>query len=262
MNKNSLLGKRLDLKYVKKFFEERDCEFLDTEYINSRFPHNYKCQCGNISKIRFRCFRDGTRCKKCGRKKGADSHRNKLEYVKKYFKDRGCEYLDTNFLDSKHLHNYKCICGRKDKICFSNFKENKRCKKCGIIKVSGKNAHQWNPNLTDEDRQDVRKYPEYKQWRTSVFTRDNFTCHICNTKGGYINAHHLHNYSSNKELRTDVNNGKTLCKKCHKTYHGFFTNRNNTQEQYDKFLPLAQFFLGDGILTFKQKDDGTYIAVA
>ena len=101
----------------------------------------------------------------------------------------------------------------------------------------GKECHNWNPNLTNEDRQQTRKYPEYIEWRTAVFERDNFTCQICeDNKGGNLIAHHLESYAVNPELRTVLENGKTICKKCHDNFHHKYRYRNNTKGQYIDFL--------------------------
>lgn len=75
----------------------------------------------------------------------------------------------------------------------------------------------------------VRNCLQMKQWRISVFERDNYTCQICNKKGGIINAHHIKKFSDFLELRLDVSNGITLCKDCHKKIHS--TKKNNYGRQ-------------------------------
>ena len=78
-----------------------------------------------------------------------------------------------------------------------------------------------------------------RQWISDVFTRDNFTCQECGQRGCYIVAHHIKSFSSIlqyyeiitleealkcKEL-WNINNGITLCRKCHKQLHkGVITN--------------------------------------
>lgn len=64
-----------------------------------------------------------------------------------------------------------------------------------------------------------RRTQQYKQWRTAVFSRDNYTCQICGKRGGKLNAHHASRYSRDIEHRTDIENGITLCEKCHKELH-------------------------------------------
>ncbi len=64
--------------------------------------------------------------------------------------------------------------------------------------------------------QKLRKTKEYKSWREKVFERDNYTCQFCGQKGGKLNADHIKPFAYFPELRFDVDNGRTLCKECHK----------------------------------------------
>jgi len=55
---------------------------------------------------------------------------------------------------------------------------------------------------------------QYQEWRTRVFTRDNFKCRMLNTEcsGTYLEAHHILRLRDYPELSYDINNGITLCK--------------------------------------------------
>ena len=66
----------------------------------------------------------------------------------------------------------------------------------------------------------IRGSEEYKQWREAVFARDDWTCQRCgkrSKKNQYIviHAHHIKPFAVFPELRFEVDNGETLCKKCH-----------------------------------------------
>ncbi len=66
----------------------------------------------------------------------------------------------------------------------------------------------------------IRASQEYQDWRESVFKRDDWTCQRCGNrskKGRYIiiHAHHIKPFAIFPELRLAVDNGETLCKKCH-----------------------------------------------
>lgn len=60
---------------------------------------------------------------------------------------------------------------------------------------------------------------QYKKWRKQVYVRDGYTCKMCGAKKK-LEAHHIKLWAHFPELRFDVNNGITLCKKCHKEITG------------------------------------------
>lgn len=75
----------------------------------------------------------------------------------------------------------------------------------------------------------IKNLLEYHFWRSNVFQRDDFTCQVCETRGGKIQAHHIkafylildeNNITTLQEAREceelwDLSNGITLCRKCH-----------------------------------------------
>lgn len=79
----------------------------------------------------------------------------------------------------------------------------------------------WKGGITPENQR-IRRSIEFRQWRKAVFIKDNYTCWICEEKGGTLHPHHLKSFSKYIELRFDVNNGLTLCEFCHKTYTKFY----------------------------------------
>lgn len=58
----------------------------------------------------------------------------------------------------------------------------------------------------------------YLKWRSAILKRDNRTCQDCGKKKMLV-AHHIKSYKDYKELRLDVNNGRTLCHQCHWEAH-------------------------------------------
>lgn len=65
----------------------------------------------------------------------------------------------------------------------------------------------------------LRQTPEYKQWRKSVYERDNYTCQHCGTNKD-LHAHHIKTFSQYPDLRYDLDNGITVCRPCHGEIHG------------------------------------------
>ena len=95
------------------------------------------------------------------------------------------------------------------------------------------------PNLTEKERYlstNRKYYPGYYTWQQSVLKRDKYTCRKCGQVGRELVAHHIQNFSDFRELRCDVNNGITFCKKCHQIFHKKYTKLNNTREQLNEFL--------------------------
>lgn len=62
-----------------------------------------------------------------------------------------------------------------------------------------------------------RKEKEYEEWRNSILKRDNHICQLCgaNENERILHVHHIIKYSEDETLRTDENNGITLCNICH-----------------------------------------------
>lgn len=88
-------------------------------------------------------------------------------------------------------------------------------------KVSGKNCYAWKGGITPINFQ-IRNSYEYKQWRVSVFERDNHACVFCGDKSkkGHsvvLHADHIKPFAYFPELRFVRDNGRTLCKPCHLT---------------------------------------------
>ena len=84
--------------------------------------------------------------------------------------------------------------------------------------------------------------PVYKNWRKSVFERDYYTCQCCGAKSQngqgsvFLEAHHLNNFKDYIEERYDINNGVTLCRKCHKEFHSIYGIKHTNYEDYQKFI--------------------------
>jgi hypothetical protein len=129
----------------------------------------------------------------------------------------------------------KMSLARKGKAPFSGRTHSEETKKKISDKLKGNKSHTWKGGVTPE-YETIRHSIESKIWRLSVYERDNFTCQKCGQKGGNLNCHHIVNFSSNKKLRFDIENGVTLCKECHGLLHKKYTKLNNTREQLNEYL--------------------------
>jgi len=82
----------------------------------------------------------------------------------------------------------------------------------------GEKSHFWKGGISPINER-IRKSAKYKEWRKQIFKRDNYVCQECSKKlkGRGSNAHHIKPFVKYPKLRFDINNGLTLCRKCHKT---------------------------------------------
>lgn len=198
-------------------------------------------------------------------KKTKEKNNKKIRIVKCICERCGIEYETTEFKRDRQKYKYcsdKCrypkltfycgTCGNEITSSPSRFKgrEHYYCsveceRKDRKERFGRENNPSWNPNLTDEEREDKRKYPEYNEWRKEVFKRDNYTCKSCNTVGGKLNAHHINDYVNFPEQRLDLNNGITLCNICHKSFHKEYGFGNNNEGQFLEWM-ISSYDIAEG----------------
>lgn len=97
----------------------------------------------------------------------------------------------------------------------------------------GRESTTWKEIKRNPLRLAIRQLHQYRQWRSSIFKRDNYSCVLCK-KGkevsGKLEADHypisfatiIQNLKTVEEAIScnelwDINNGRTLCKECHKS---------------------------------------------
>lgn len=97
------------------------------------------------------------------------------------------------------------------------------------IKVASGNHH-WGTGKLTGFHAKIRQCHEMREWIRAVFERDDFTCQYCGERGGALSADHIvpfaqimreHKICSlpdalNCTALWDINNGRTLCRPCHK----------------------------------------------
>lgn len=168
-------------------------------------------------------------CNKCGKDKSIK------EFRKSSYSKDGYASICSKCSDS----TYSITCNVCGKEFTSHHKNTKCCANCFGETQKRERNYNWNPNLTEEQRNDTdhRLIEGYSEWREEVYKRDNYTCQCCgDNRSGKLNAHHLDGYNWCEEKRTDVDNGITLCEKCHKKFHKMFGRKNNTKEQFKSFI--------------------------
>lgn len=91
------------------------------------------------------------------------------------------------------------------------------------LSIMGENHWNWKGGISPRERKSL----EYKLWRRAVFEKDNYTCQKCGKRGGYLEADHIKEWADYPELRFIVNNGQTLCLKCHREKSSEYMKNNN-----------------------------------
>lgn len=54
-----------------------------------------------------------------------------------------------------------------------------------------------------------------KQMRSTIFERDDYTCQVCESRGGNLQVDHIKRWSEYPELRFNEENCRTVCMACH-----------------------------------------------
>jgi len=111
---------------------------------------------------------------------------------------------------------FYCLnCNRKNEKVFSLYVKAKRryCSYSCYIEYLRKNR---------VEAEDITDSAEYKEWRKKVYLRDGYRCKMpdCNSRSRDIAAHHIYPKKKYPEKQFDIDNGITLCRKCHELTYG------------------------------------------
>lgn len=215
--------------------EIKICKTCGKEYQNYNKSSKYCSQsCAGNSEYNLNKLRNMSKrkskiytCISCG---------IEIKYSRKY-----CDVCLKNLRSSKRGHRISpniCIICEKE---FYNY--NKNAKTCSIlcrnkyrsIQQRGEKSHRWQGGKTEATRK-IRNRKEYKEWRTSVYERDNFTCNLCGQKGLRLTAHHIIRMSIDIDKSLLLDNGITLCWGC----HGYITASNKDLEMVDFFNTIIR----------------------
>ena len=175
---------------------------------------NKVCNCGNSIKERVYITKAGNKKympKYCSRK-CAYSFRVRpqgLEYEivavnKSWFKKGSSGFIGTRTEETKKKLS-DLLKGRRISP-MTEFKKGQ---------TSGDKNINWKGGITPINMK-IRQSLEYKDWRTNVFKRDDYTCQECGSRGVTLHADHINPFAYFPELRLVIDNGRTLCVPCHR----------------------------------------------
>ena len=127
------MPRKLTYEEVKKYINSKNCELLETNYVNSSTKMKIRCSCGNIFIKDFNHFKRGQdTCPSCSLDRC--KNKNKLSYkeVSEYISSHGCLLLSNDYNNNLEKLKIRCQCGNIFYKDFSHFKRGQnRCPKCG-----------------------------------------------------------------------------------------------------------------------------------
>lgn len=136
-----------------------------------------------------------------------------VEFSTRYIRQRFCSNQCGGLNQRKQVTKNCMMCGVAYQVRKAREETTKFCSiSCGSKYRSGENSPNWKKDRSALAKRQNRNDSAYKEWRASVWLRDNFTCKIANPDcKGRIEAHHILPWADFVSLRYEMNNGITLC---------------------------------------------------
>ena len=199
----------------------------------SRRRVKYLCSRGHRVDQLLDTIKQGGRCRECQYLDMSEKFRTPTEEVERMLKSIGLELLDDEFINHTTPVRYRCECGNESKSYLRHLLNGIRC---GCKVRSGEDNPSWNPNKSDEEREKTRRMPEYRNWSSAVYERDDYTCQYCGYREGKLHAHHIFPYSTHPHRRGDISNGITLCRTCHINFHWIYGYKNAEAHDFYEYM--------------------------
>jgi len=232
--------------FIDKGFKPK---FKPEDYVRCKDKLPYICpkhKDKGILYTSYDSFKDSiTGCNYCACEMRHDEQRYSYDFVKQKFTDKNYSLITKDYINVDQDLEFICLeheeYGVQTTSLWSVLNYDNNCTKCRYVLQSGDLHYNWRDGGAGKERNLVRNKEIYKTWREGVVQRDNHTCQCCNSKINIIETHHLYNFAEYPDLRFDVNNGTTLCNKCHNfnqigSFHHTYGAKNNTPEQLWEYI--------------------------
>jgi hypothetical protein len=208
------------------------------------------CECGNMIEVVTGHLQDG-HSQSCGCfRREQTSKRHYKNLTGKVF-GRLTVLEDVGRKHGRVSWRCLCECGHVVDV-ISSCLQNGNTKSCGCYHkeqlseaFSGENNWGWKGGVTPL-RVAIRTCTKYDEWRTTIFQRDDYVCQHCHKIGEYLHAHHIKFFSTildeynvttleealQCEALWNIENGITLCRKCHEAEHARLRALDIPEEMY------------------------------
>lgn len=156
------MARILTYEEVYTTYTERGCKLLvkREDYINTKSPLEYLCNCGNINKGEYHDFIRTKGCRTCESIKRSKSNKTPYETICNEFKKLNCTLLtpECDYIGVRTTADYICECGNKNKIIINNFLRGSRCRSCGYKKNEGEGNPVWQKDRTRRKRSNTLQF--------------------------------------------------------------------------------------------------------
>lgn len=179
---------------------------------------------------------------------GENCRKYDTDFVKSVFIERGATPLFDIYTGPHQKLAFSCSTSNCQNVGYIDFDHLyyrnysvPKCPSCQFeSRLRGENHPNWNPDLTDEEREKERGY-NFIAWTKQVLRLANYTCNITGERGGKLAAHHLFNWANNPEKRFDLSNGVCISQDLHELFHSilYYGKKYNTLEQYLQFKQMV-----------------------
>jgi hypothetical protein len=118
--------KKTLIQEVQEGFRRQGLTLLETEYVDSKTPMQYRCKAGHEGRMMWGNVRSGAGCAQC-----AGVAKPTLQEVQKGFRGKGLTLLEEVYIDNKTPMRYRCCAGHEGRMRWSTVKGGSGCVQCG-----------------------------------------------------------------------------------------------------------------------------------
>jgi hypothetical protein len=129
---------KLAFQKVQDGFKKQGLTLLDTKYVNSSTPMQYRCDIGHEGRLKWNHVQQGHGCAKC-----AGVAKLTLKEVQEGFRKQRLTLLDLEYVNCFTPMRYLCDMGHEGKMAWSSVRQGKGCAKCaGNVKPEHKEVQE------------------------------------------------------------------------------------------------------------------------
>jgi very-short-patch-repair endonuclease len=237
------MSKRYNIEEVRQISLNLGTKFLDTEYENNHTLYLFECIiCKKPVKKTFKdVLRGHLSCIECSCKSVGENRRYIIEEVKEKAISVGCEFLDNEYISSKHNHLFLCAKCKKNtfKRTLNDVLTKKRnlCKECSEEsynkkqKISQEKFEEY--KIYFEKSQGIKILTDYQNYKN--FNKKNLICY-CNVCNNTRNM----SLSQLTDLQSAIGCGCSYIS-CGEKLTLEFLEKNGIEYEFQKRLPIGLY---------------------